>query len=208
MWCDCSGGALTCVCVSIHAYHQLHFAVDREYVRLFCVRRGAWHMNVYNSGTAVVKPQWPAGICKVSCSGFLIRCKTLTDLLRQQKNLNQLGDIIHCLLIFICDSRWLHQVYQGNGEAVEEDASVTEKYLTGKMWWNKQREKEVGGQRRWERKNERWERWWILKCQFAQIICKVFVLSQRQRRLMDCKFSIYPHIFSSNETKVSLLAYS
>lgn len=141
-------------------------------VRLFCV-----HMNVYNSGTAVVKPQWPAGICKVSCSGFLIRCKTLTDLLRQQKNQNQLGDIIHCLLIFICDSRWLHQVYQGSGEAVEEDASVTEKYLTGKMWWNKQGEKEAGGQRRWERKNGRWERWWILKCQFAQIICKVFVLS-------------------------------
>lgn len=68
-----------------------------------CVYIGAL-MQVYNSGTSVVKPQWSTGICEVSYSGFLIRCKTLTDPLRQQKNQNHLRDVTHCLLIFICSS--------------------------------------------------------------------------------------------------------
>lgn len=54
-------------------------------VRVFWVLRCAV-MQVYNSWTWAVKPQWSTGICKVSCSGFVIRCKKLNDPLRQEKS--------------------------------------------------------------------------------------------------------------------------
>lgn len=102
-----------------------------------CVHRCAL-LQVYNSETSVVKPQRSAGICEVSCSGFVIRCKTLTDRLRQQKNQNQLGDVTHCLLIFICDSHWLHERYQGIVSWWWRTSLREKKDPTGKIWWNKQ----------------------------------------------------------------------
>lgn len=105
----------SCVCILRHM-HSISFTyvltVNVNACVCLCVHRCAL-IQVFNSETPVVKPQRSTGICEVSYSRFVIRCKTLTDLLRQQKNQNQLGDVTHCLLIFICDSNWLHERYQG-----------------------------------------------------------------------------------------------
>lgn len=56
------------------------FTAGRERATVFCVRRCT---------QPAVKPQRSTGICKVSCSGFAIRCKTLTDLPRQGQKKTQ-----------------------------------------------------------------------------------------------------------------------
>lgn len=72
---------------SVHMHTICFTGIDCECVcvRVFWVLRCAV-MQVYNSWTWAVKPQWSTGICKVSCSGFVIRCKKLTDPLRQEKS--------------------------------------------------------------------------------------------------------------------------
>lgn len=133
-------------------------------------------MQVYNSGTSVVKPQRSTGICEVSYSGFLIRCKALTDPLRQQKNQNQLGDVTHCLLIFICSSHWLREREQRDCEPGEWNESVREKgtrqegFVEINSEWKGNR-----GAESWQRDQR--ERWWRWYGRFTQITHVVFVSS-------------------------------
>ena len=123
--CDCSSSTLVCGSLPRHM-HPISVTEVLAMNVCVCVYIGAL-MQVYNSGTSVVKPQWSTGICEVSYSGFLIRCKTLTDPLRQQKNQNHLRDVTHCLLIFICSSHWLRECEQRNREPCDWNESVREK---------------------------------------------------------------------------------
>lgn len=134
------------MCVLRHV-HPISFTCDRVCV---WVHRCAL-MQVCNSETSVVKLQWSTGICEVSCSGFVIPCKTLTDLLRQQKNQNQLGDVTHCLLIFICDSHWLHERYQGI-------ASCRWKTRQSEKSTRQERFGEINGERKGNRRADRQSR--------------------------------------------------